>query len=62
MYMSTLSLKHASVLLPLLLYLPIQVLSSGLEARQIGSLPGDDECDEAPTSDGATSDKSAGSA
>ena len=61
MYLCTLSPKQASVLLPFLLCLSIQVLASELERRVIGSCPDDENGDEASTLDGLTSDKSAGS-
>lgn len=58
MYLLTLPPKQAGFLLSFLISLPLQVLSLALE-RRVGN---DDTCpDEAPTSDGPTSDNSAGS-
>lgn len=57
MHFSSLSPKHAAILVPLILSSLVTAYSSN-QKRQDGS---DDSCDdEAPTSDGPTSDKSAG--
>lgn len=55
MYLYTFSLRQASILLPVFLCLPVQILSFDLGRRVIGSNPDDDNCDEAPTLDGPTS-------
>lgn len=57
MHFSSLSPKHAAILIPLILSSLVTAYPSN-QKRQDGS---DDSCDdEAPTSDGPTSDKSAG--